>query len=182
MNDVMVDLETLGTSSKAAIISIGAVFFDPAMQVFGPTFYRVASLESNLRIGREMDGSTVRWWMTQSDEARAIFNYESAVPLPQALDEFASYLRQFEPDPTKYTVKLWGNGSDFDNVLLASAYADAGTPVPWKFYNNRCFRTLKSHCPSIKMARVGTHHNALDDAKSQAQHALLVLKALGGYL
>jgi inhibitor of KinA sporulation pathway (predicted exonuclease) len=32
--------------------------------------------------------------------------------------------------------------------------------------------------PSIKLERVGTHHNALDDAKSQALHLMKILEAL----
>ena len=33
---------------------------------------------------------------------------------------------------------LWGNGSDFDNAILANAYRAIGQQQPWKFWNNRC--------------------------------------------
>jgi inhibitor of KinA sporulation pathway (predicted exonuclease) len=47
--------------------------------------------------------------------------------------------------------------------------------APWKFYNDRCYRTLKAMYPHIKMPkRTGTHHNALDDAISQVNHLILL--------
>lgn len=33
--------------------------------------------------------------------------------------------------------------------------------------------------PDIKLQRIGTHHNAADDAESQARHLVAVLQALG---
>ena len=85
------------------------------------------------------------------------------------------------PFPQK--VKLWGNGSDFDNVLMITACEAAGVKPAWKFYNHRCHRTLKNLCRSVTMPeRVGTYHNALDDAKTQALHAIALHKALGASL
>lgn len=70
---------------------------------------------------------------------------------------------------------LWGNGSDFDNVILASAYRSCNLEVPWKFWNNRCYRTVKALRPDIKIHRSGTYHNALDDAVSQAEHLMRMI-------
>ena len=33
---------------------------------------------------------------------------------------------------------VWGNGSDFDNKILSSLYADAGISSFWKYSGNRC--------------------------------------------
>lgn len=49
--------------------------------------------------------------------------------------------------------------------------------VPWPHWNDRCYRTLKAMRPDVKMERTGTHHNAVDDATSQARHALALLAA-----
>ena len=46
MNDVMVDLETLSTKPNAAIVSIGAVFFDPKTGELGDTYYQVIDIET----------------------------------------------------------------------------------------------------------------------------------------
>lgn len=74
---------------------------------------------------------------------------------------------------------VWGNGADFDPVLLSSAYRAIGRPPPHKFYNVHCFRTLKNLFPVEKPARDGTHHNALDDAIHQVKHLHKILQEHG---
>jgi hypothetical protein len=67
-------------------------------------------------------------------------------------------------------VRLWGNGAGFDNVLLKNAFKAVDADEPWKYYNNRCYRTMSG---VFKLdddetpPRVGTYHNALDDAMTQ---------------
>jgi hypothetical protein len=55
-------------------------------------------------------------------------------------------------------------------VILANAYNACNMEAPWKFWGNRCFRTLKNLKPHFIMTRPSnlTHHNALDDAVYQA--------------
>jgi len=72
-------------------------------------------------------------------------------------------------------VRVWGNGAAFDNVILASAYRQANITQPWLFWNDRCYRTVKALSPAVTMQRNGTHHNALDDAESQARHLIDML-------
>lgn len=168
-SDVMIDLETWGTGPRAAIISIGAVEF--ARGGLGREFYtRVNPLSCEI-LGLEFDEDTRAWWAKQSDAARKVFGGIDAEPaIDAALKAFTAWF----PDKAN----LWGNGSDFDNVILASAYQAAGYECPWKFYRNRCYRTLKSLRPEIKLERMGTHHNALDDAKTQAKHAVQILRGM----
>ncbi|MFM9673750.1 3'-5' exonuclease, partial [Streptomyces galilaeus] len=70
MNHVMLDLETMGQGNNAAIVAIGAVFFEPTTGEIGDTFYRKIDLESAAQYG-EIDPNTVLWWLKQSDAARA---------------------------------------------------------------------------------------------------------------
>jgi len=170
MSEVMVDLETLGNGSNAAIISIGAVAFDPASGQITSEFYVNVDPQSCIDAGLKMDVSTVMWWMKQSDDARAAFTKPS-VPLALALDMFKGWYPQ--------GAGMWGNGATFDNVILDNAFKATGINRPWHFTKDRCYRTLKSLRPDIKQDRVGTHHNALDDAKFQALHASKLLRALG---
>lgn len=168
MNDIMLDLETLGLVPGSTIVSIGAVKFDRIAKQLGDEFYRVINLRESVPMGVDMD--TLCWWMTQSDEARAVFNAPGTVGLGVALHEFAEFIH----DPFDAPL-VWGNGAAFDNVLLQAAYLKTGIPIPWKFYNDRCYRTVKSTAPSQEFVRVGVHHNALDDAKSQALHLMKLL-------
>lgn len=172
MIDIMVDLETLDTRASASILSIGAVRLDwNTLEAVDP-FYIIIDPESCKAVGLTESASTVAWWGGQSEEARRVFT-DPNVPLSSALHGFARYLSSYG----KSKVRLWGNGSDFDNVILINAYDALGYDAPWMFYNNRCFRTVRKMLGHLieDPKRGGTHHNALDDAIFQAQ-ILLQLK------
>jgi hypothetical protein len=72
---------------------------------------------------------------------------------------------------------VWGNGASFDCVILGNAYRAVGDEPPWKYFNERCYRTAKAMLPAVPFERIGTHHHALDDAASQAQHLIKMLRA-----
>ena len=171
--NLMLDLETMGTRPGSPVLSIGAVLFDSTQ--LGPEFYARISLESCMRAGLQPDASTILWWMQQSDAARReITDPVSQMELRDAVVQFSEFVIKNATPP--FTV--WGNGSDFDNVLLTEAHRAVGIEPPWRFWANRCYRTLKSLAPEVTIARTGTHHNALDDAKSQALHAIQLCKHL----
>lgn len=173
MNNIMLDLETMGQSSNAAIIALGAVQFDITKQTIGQRFYRIIDLTSSVQSGGGViDPSTIMWWMQQSDAARGVFS-KAGEPLPSVLIDLSSWIKSVSEEKD---VKIWGNGADFDNVILASAYRYCGLNLPWRFWNNRCYRTVKAMHPDIKMQRIGTYHNAIDDAESQALHLIEILR------
>ncbi len=168
--EVMLDLETMGNGSRAAIIAIGAVAFDHTG--VKDRFYRQVNLQSSMAAGMECDASTVMWWMQQSEQARAAFkDDEKAKPLAEALIDFMGFCIAND------VAGMWGNGAAFDNAILSSAYRLCGVEQPWKFWNDKCYRTIKGLYPDIRIVRKGTHHNALDDALSQAEH-LIAMNAL----
>ena len=63
MNNLMLDLETMGNTSDSAIIAIGACYFDPKTGKIEGEFYKEISLESAVKYGGKVDPSTVVWWM-----------------------------------------------------------------------------------------------------------------------
>lgn len=172
MKDVMIDLETMGLGVNAAIIAIGAVEFDLEAKMLGRTFYALVDLQSSVDAGGEIDPSTVMWWLAQSKEARSAL-LEEGILIDQALSNFGLWLLECGPD-----VKVWGNGADFDNVILAQAFRRSDFSVPWKFWNNRCFRTFKNMLPECPSPFIGIQHNALDDAKYQAEYLIAALHAM----
>jgi exodeoxyribonuclease VIII len=170
MNNIMVDLETMGTGSNAAIVSIGAVEFDFEKNKVGKEFYQVVSLSDDDESGIR-DKSTEAWWNKQSEEARFVLTLPG-LHISEALKEFTKFVCSCG---SQRNVKIWGNGSDFDNVILVNAYRRCNLSLPWEYWNHRCYRTVKNLFKDVKMVRSGTHHNALDDAKSQAEHLLMML-------
>lgn len=174
MHNVMIDLETMGNRPGSAIVSIGAVLFDDT--TLGETFYARITLQSCVESGLCMDASTVLWWMGQEEAARKeITNADGQLELRDAIGQFTDwFMNHIEPP-----FNVWGNGADFDCVLLLGAYEAVKITPPWAFWCHRCYRTLKGLRPDMRIPRSGTHHNALDDAKSQASHAIQLARALG---
>jgi hypothetical protein len=166
MNNVMIDLETMGTGPTAAIVAIGAVRFNRCGLV--DTFYRNVSLRSSMSLGLKVDADTVMWWLQQGEEARAGLLVDQ-VHLAPALQAFTVWCG---PDPI-----IWGNGAASDNVWLRSAYDACSMPAPWTFREDRCYRTVRAMHPNAEVKRIGTAHNVLDDAATQARH-LIKLGAL----
>lgn len=173
--NVMVDLETLGTRPGCKVMAIGAAVFSPGG--VGDTFYRAIKREGQALALLE-DPDTLAWWAKQSKAAHDRLFGENVdnVPLPRALAEFTDWLNGLGGE-----VLVWGNGADFDNPILSAAYSAYGKPQSWGNWNGRCYRTLKGLRPDIKLARQGVHHDALDDARSQAMHAVEILNAFGGW-
>jgi len=162
---IMLDLETMGQRKDAAIIAIGAVKFGDG-KIYDE-FYQIIDLQSSIDAGLSIDASTIMWWMKQSDAARNEFGRASA-SIDGVLQNFSDWIGD-DSDP-----EIWGNGAAFDNVILANAYHKCGIKQPWKYWNDRCYRTIKAMVPKLTLERTGTHHNALDDAKHQALHLMKI--------
>ena len=175
----MADLETGGKRPGCVIFSIGAVYFSP--NGLFAEIYTVVSSKDCVKQGLKFDPETMKWWNSQTPEARAVVTQaeQSTVTLKSALNDFTEFLKKH--DGTAKAVKLWGCGPSFDNVIITAAYHAIKQEPPWLYWNDRCYRTLKALSdPSIKVDRSGgTYHNALDDAKAQADHAARILKAAG---
>lgn len=181
---VMLDIETLGKGSYAAIWTIGAVKFNPlhlaeSVEELMDTTERFHVRISDLgtAAGMVMDADTVKWWMNPDRAAaREAIYAMPEVGIVEALDGFAQW---YGEDPS---VPVWGNGATFDNVIVLNAFGRCGIQRPWSYKADRCFRTLKELAPSVKSKDVGVSHGALDDALAQAWWMQHIVRHLnGGY-
>jgi hypothetical protein len=181
--DVSLDLETLGTQSNAAIVAIGAVsvYWDAPdnIPVIFDVFYETVDLQSSVAHGGTIDAKTVIWWMGQGDLARKQI-FLGDTPLPTALQNFACW-QQKQVVNSDEVVQLWGNGADFDNAVLTSAYKNCKIAQPWAFRQNSCYRTLKKLYPEIKFVKPEVEHDAQQDAIAQGLHLAHILKTMGVY-
>ncbi|HCH7984288.1 TPA: 3'-5' exoribonuclease [Citrobacter freundii] len=172
---LMVDMETMGNSPDAPIVSIGAVFFDPSTGNTGAEFYRVVSLESSMSFGMKPDASTIQWWLKQSSEARSAILVDEALGLRETLELLADFIAENSANGS-HTVQLWGNGCSFDNVILRRAYALTETPFAVPFWNDRDVRTMVELGKSVginprfDIPFEGDMHNALSDARHQVKY------------
>lgn len=174
MKNVMVDLETLGTRAGCTILSIGAVAFDE-IKGLGKEFYAVVSKQSCADAGLYVDLDTLGWWNLQSEEAQSVLTQAQDVTIAQPLEVVLKGLNKYLIAEGR-DVKVWGNGADFDNPILINAYNAVEVKQGWGNWSGRCYRTLKSLYPNVPLDRSGTHHNALDDAKTQATHAIAIMR------
>ena len=180
-NNVMLDLETVGTGPKSAIISIGAVIFDPISGNIGDSFYQAVKLTSSAYYG-EIDASTIQWWLKQTPQAQAVFNDPLAKTLKTSLENFTEWLENTGDIKNR---KVWGNGPSFDNVILSNAFKAVKLKTPWYFSNDRCVRTildigkqLRGFNAKDSVDLEGVAHNALDDAIYQAKYVSAVFQQL----
>lgn len=179
----MVDMETMGNSPDAPIVSIGAVFFDPSTGNTGAEFYRVVSLESSMSFGMKPDASTIQWWLKQSPEARSAILVDEAMGLLETLELLADFIAENAANGS-HTVQLWGNGCSFDNVILRRAYVLTETPFAVPFWNDRDVRTMVELGKSVginprfDIPFEGDLHNALSDARHQVKYVSAIWKRL----
>lgn len=169
----MIDLETLGTTADAVIISVGAVKFDlEAGQIDEQGFYGSVSIESNLEKGRRIDEDTLLWWLKQPAAAQQVFR-EEKLPLEQTLIDLSYWLGDDD-------WVVWSKGPSFDIAMLEHAYRSFGLTSPWAFWNTRCVRTYMD-LPGAKGVTApdeGVAHNALSDAYKQAKTVQMIHKKL----
>ncbi len=182
VNNLMIDLESMGKKPNAPIVSIGAVFFDPQSGDLGQEFYTAVNLESAMEQGAVPDGDTILWWLRQSSEARSAICVDDAMPISSALSELSHFINRHSDNP-KY-LKVWGNGATFDNVILRGAYERAGQVCPWQFWNDHDVRTIVTlggvvgFDPKRDMPFDGVAHNALADARHQAKYVSAIWQKL----
>lgn len=169
MNHMMIDLETLATSANALVVSVGAAVFNEKEIL--RTGYWVLDPQDQVRTGRGFAFKTIKWWMEQSDEARAVFKDQNVTTLRLFASEFQNL---FGGEPHR----LWGNGADFDLAIMIDLWQRSGLPLirEWKYSNHMCYRTFKTlflrEANGKLVERKGTHHNALDDAIFQAENVI----------
>lgn len=175
MPNVMIDLETTGQAAGCAILSIGAVMF--TKDSCGPTFYSAVRAGSGQLAGLRDDPNTIEWWSRQSPEARKVWDeIKTAATLASVLSTFNDWIRT-----SSGVIYPWSKGASFDLPILAAAYTAVELPIPWKFWNEGCYRTIerigKAHRVPLP-DRAGTAHNAVDDARHQAECMQKIVREL----
>ena len=90
-----------------------------------------------------------------------------------ALHAFAHWIKEKPKD-----TYIWGKGATFDNVLLSNLYDAFEMQQPWRFRNNRCYRTVINMYPDIEPDEYLNleAHVAVDDAIYQAGHLIKIIE------
>lgn len=179
MQNVMLDLETLGIRPGCVILSVGAVAFDPGTSALGPEFYCVVNRKSCEVKGLTVCPDTLAWWSRQSEESRQVLAEAERAPngLGGALTQFTAYMQKFP----KRDLCIWSLGADFDLPILSHCYSVIQQPKPWGNFAGRCYRTLRALGNVKSEYHHGVKHNSLDDAKTQAIQAMNIIRKIGDF-
>lgn len=172
-NDIVIDLETLGTGQDCVIVSIGAVIFNRAD---APGTY-IDEFEVKIDIenqpGRVIDPGTLKWWLKDDmeDARKAAFNVpkKEQVRLGLALKQLEDFMKKY------HLGEMWGCSPSFDMVILQHAYRQHGVELPMPFWKWSCIRTIESFFYGENTRKEGganwlggTAHDALDDCYMEA--------------
>ena len=176
VNHLMVDLETLGTKPGSAILSIGAVLFDPHGKLpknvpEKKCLYHNAEIKTSIAAGFTFEQETVDWWLTQPKEAQEKLKVDK-ISIQKALLE----LRLFYS--TNKCVCIWSHGSDFDVVLLQEGYRKIDMRHPWE---RNAVRDVRTTCKLAGVNPDGPNplsHDALQDAIGHARAVQQAFKTL----
>lgn len=172
MNDIMLDIETLGTTPGHIVTSFCAIPFSlEGSYNSSDEFYQSISIKSSLKAGLKIDPFTIMWWMRQNDDSRANFEAldHSGSDLKEVLLQFANWLIVY-PKAT-----FWGNGNRFDCGILEGAYQSLGLSAPWITKNERDMRTYimgyEEHYESS-----ATRKDAVHDPRKDCLYQIAVLQ------
>lgn len=167
LTDYTLDLETMGTNPTSAIIAMGAIAFNRKAPKFNAencaAFYVNINLQDCLDHGLTVDGNTIMWWLKQNDPARsALINKQ--IKLQNALEKLNLWVRSSVKNGPCWT------HATFDAPIISNAYMQLKMQQPTPYKQQRDIRTLNDLQGFYKVKRIGTHHNALDDALFQAEY------------
>jgi hypothetical protein len=173
---IMVDIETLGTGVNAPILQLAAVDFD----IYSGNILRKFNMFVDICTISHFvpDTKTVKWWLkTNSQLLAEIINNENIADSEKVLSLFAVWSNPFD----NKNVYLWGNGENFDNVIIRQAYINSGLIYPIKYNCDRDVRTIlhiASDVLGISEQEIKNkfideckmQHDALQDAIFQAKY------------
>ena len=167
---IMIDIETLGVTPQATILSIACCGFEPVTgNVTEETYYK--RIEIDTQENRQIDESTIEWWSKQNAEAQeeAFGEGVDRVDLKDSLEEISKMIWKHE--------NVWTNGTTFDIPILTDAFNEYNIPIPWKFWKVFDTRSVYTLVPDL--GKLGNSHNALEDCVNQILLLQKALKALG---
>jgi hypothetical protein len=164
----MIDIETLGTKPGGIVLEIGIVCnvsnpYDANGN--GADWTMGVHVDIAQQPDALIDPATLRWWMRHPvafDRLTKAQLTGQAVAPAAAIDSMAVMLRGVD--------EVWGNSPSFDCAILVDFVDRYAGAVPWRYVQERDFRTARSLRPDVPYVPPAEAHGALADALAQAAH------------
>tara|TARA_Y100001968_G_C19454458_1_gene771703 strand:- start:23514 stop:24086 length:573 start_codon:yes stop_codon:yes gene_type:complete len=160
---IVLDLETLGLKSTAAVIEIGAI---------------------NMRTGATFSASICPEWYARKDRPSLFHVSPAAIAFHQknnpdylarlnseggdgrrVVEKFLDWCKEQHIPGTE--LHIWCQGKDADIPWIGNLAAYSGLSLPWHYRNAHCTRDLFQQYPEVRTPHRGDH-TALADAKATA--------------
>jgi hypothetical protein len=173
MDDLMLDLETLGTSPDCVVVQIGACYFDSTTGEIGEEFRVNIDIDSCLREGFTVGGDTIKWWLTEQAKNATFFNNTTNVRA--AIYDFIEFSWKAK--------RVWSHAT-FDFVIIMNYINRLGYTPGFGYKSARDIRTLLDLSgleikPNKNNAPRAGEHDALRDCVYQVGYCVKALKKLG---
>jgi exodeoxyribonuclease VIII len=162
MNQIMIDIETLGTTPDSVILSIGAVKFsfdDDDIE----TFKQNIDPRSCKKYGLVTQKDTIQFWADQPIEVqKSVMSNQSDIEY--ALAGLNNFIGGYNSKN-----RIWANGVAFDISMLEWSYRVVGIPCPWRYFQIMDVRTIisLSGIDWKNYPRIGDHHDSIGDCLTQ---------------
>lgn len=182
---LQLDIETLSLHPCNALITeIGAhvMVLDEKLNVIHDEKQsHQLLLETQQQLGREIDVSTVQWWLKQSDEAREpLTQNENRIHPVTALTHINEMLENAKTKAgVDSIVTVLASAADFDFPNIQSLAKSFNIRMSWSFMDQHSQRTLRFMVPKsqrLERPADSIHHNGGDDAEYQNKVLLDLLQ------
>lgn len=161
----MLDSETLSTLPNAVMLSLGAVKFDETG--IKSEFYICIDPAQSKALGHDISTDTLDWWKKQKPGVLKQALMDAVSPE----EAIAKFIEWYGPK----SMQTFAKGSHFDFPIIETYFRDFKKPYPWKYWDAKCYRTILDMVRDIKPDEAeGDLHNALTDAKVQANHLIKI--------
>lgn len=171
MENIMLDVETLGNTTNSAILQVAMVKFDEEGNIGASLSIRIDT-EEQLRLGAEKTQSTLDWWQKTNPVLLESLMTEDLMSVDQAIAAINRFVG--------FNDKIWCHAT-FDLPILGNLYRLAGKRVPWSYKLNRDIRTLVDvACLDLSeydWVKEKTH-DALDDCCFQIKYTTDAIKKI----
>lgn len=166
---ILIDIEALGLRPGCAIIELAAVEFFPETGEIGEEFEVMIEPQAPFTADLE----TLEWHGKQGTWPRPLADVVES--LGSALWAFEDWLGRLDDEVEAF----WAWGATYDFPLLDAAYVFSGNAPPWKYWQQRCARTVWQ--TAFGDRKHGKRpHKALEDAKAAAVDLMAAMEHLTG--
>ena len=153
---VMLDLETLGVGPFPALLSVGALKFDPHGEDVDMTqrsFYATVDVADCMHLGATVDVDTLMWWMKPEHGAARVWafhhpNFPHHAPPPISCEAIAHrfitwlHINSETGSHIPRDMCVWSHGLNFDVAIVQRYFAAVGKAWPLGHRAGRDTRTL----------------------------------------